>query len=60
MSILVPLSKHMRKHLTLAPIVSGLLLMSSVAGFAQSTDPVIDKIVREEKNNSQLQLLAHE
>ncbi|MBE9660454.1 M20/M25/M40 family metallo-hydrolase [Mucilaginibacter myungsuensis] len=41
------------------PIALGLLLCSSLS-FAQSGKPVIDAIVKESTNNSQLEKLAHE
>jgi hypothetical protein len=39
---------------------AAILLLSSRAGFTQLKDPVVDQIVQEEKDNSQLQQLAHE
>src|ERR1700761_2528601 len=42
-----------------AAFVTGLLLYSSIS-FAQTGNPVIDAMVKEETNNSQLEKLAHE
>jgi len=42
-----------------AAFVMGLLLYSSIS-FAQTGNPVIDAMVKEETNNSQLEILAHE
>src|SRR5579859_2436516 len=43
-----------------AAIVLACFSLLSLPGFGQLQDPVIDKIVREETDNSQLQTLAHE
>jgi carboxypeptidase Q len=44
------------------PIISGfmLALLCSNASFAQTTSSVVDQIVKEETDNSQLEKLAHE
>ena len=36
------------------------LLLPAITGFAQTQDPIIDNIVKEETTNSQLEKLAHE
>ncbi|HEY4107442.1 M20/M25/M40 family metallo-hydrolase [Puia sp.] len=43
-----------------AAIVLAASTLLSIPGFGQQKDPVIDNIVKEETDNSQLQVLAHE
>ncbi|HMH22025.1 MAG TPA: M20/M25/M40 family metallo-hydrolase [Puia sp.] len=50
----------MRKHNTFGGMAFVLLTLFTVPGFAQLKDAVIDNIVKEEDENSQLKQLAHE